>query len=1210
MTQTSYPTYTYQVGGSLPGDAATYVMRRADEELYQGLRAGEFCYVLNSRQMGKSSLRVHTMQRLQAEGFACAAIDITKIGSQNITPEQWYASIIGALVNSFQLTEDFNLRTWWRDRELLSPVQRLGEFIEDVLLQKILQPIVIFVDEIDSVLSLNFSMDDFFALIRAHYNSRVDRPQASRLTFVLLGVAAPSNLIQDKQRTPFNIGRAVPLNGLQLTEVAPLAAGLAPIAADPQAVMQQILLWSGGQPFLTQKLCKFVQLYDSSIPVGQESQVVAEVVRSQVVDNWEAQDTPEHLKTIRNRLLVSDQRAGRLLGLYQQILQRDAIPADDTPEQMELRLTGLVNRQNGVLRVYNQIYATIFDQAWVEKELANLRPYAEAFQAWLASAGEDTSRLLRGQALQDALSWSSSKSLSDLDYQFLSASQELDKQEVQRTLAIERQAKQAAEQANLILTQAQEKAVRILRRAFMGLGAVSLISVLAIAVLFRTSKELQDSRQSLSLEQAGIATLEQFRSQEIKALISALESAATLKNLAQTAPLRDYPTTRPLFVLQTILDQIHAKNLWSSGQGTVFGGGFTRNGEKLITAGSDGSIRFWNLQGQELKKLVANTEGIQTIRSSPNGQYLASVSKRGQIQLWHPNGQKLVQLQPPTPQQSSVNSIRFSTDGQLIAAALPGSRVRIWSVSGTKLAEFVTSQKGVNSLSFSEDRQQLATAGQDGTIQLWSISGQRLETWQGGQGNLASLESISFRPPSLRKSQNPMRTPTPSLSNIAQILGNLAFQAVVPIQQVNGGTGEVAGDLATVGADGILRLWNLTGQQLNQWRVSQTSVYNLTFSPDGERMVTLGEDNVVRVWSLSGQLLMELRGHEGYVTSAIFSPDSQRLLTTGQDGTIRLWLLNNAATKQWQAKQKSVWGVTFSPDGKMLAMAGKDGTIFICDRNGKPLHRFTVDAKGVNGVAFSPDGQKLVSASGDGMARLWTVSGQQLATFQSGKGNLFAAVFSPDGQSVATAGEDGVARLWSLSGKPLATLQGHQGPVWSLSFSPDGQRIATAGKDGTVRLWNLAGEGLATIRPGQGWITTVSFSPNNQNLITSGKDGVVRIWDLAGREQSSFVSHRSGILSLTLRPDGQAIATAGQDGSVRVWSLSGQQVAQFNNHQGAVYGLSFSPDGQFLATVGQDDTLRLQHLGDLDQLITRGCNWLQDYLSAHPQATDICQLKF
>ena len=60
-TQKSY----YQVGGCLPINASNYVKRRADEDFYEGLKAGEFCYVLNSRQMGKSSLQVRTIQRLQ-----------------------------------------------------------------------------------------------------------------------------------------------------------------------------------------------------------------------------------------------------------------------------------------------------------------------------------------------------------------------------------------------------------------------------------------------------------------------------------------------------------------------------------------------------------------------------------------------------------------------------------------------------------------------------------------------------------------------------------------------------------------------------------------------------------------------------------------------------------------------------------------------------------------------------------------------------------------------------------------------------------------------------------------------------------------------------------------------------------------------------------------------------------------------------------------
>ena len=43
----------------------SYVERQADLELYIGLKQGQFCYILTSRQMGKSSLMVHTADRLR-----------------------------------------------------------------------------------------------------------------------------------------------------------------------------------------------------------------------------------------------------------------------------------------------------------------------------------------------------------------------------------------------------------------------------------------------------------------------------------------------------------------------------------------------------------------------------------------------------------------------------------------------------------------------------------------------------------------------------------------------------------------------------------------------------------------------------------------------------------------------------------------------------------------------------------------------------------------------------------------------------------------------------------------------------------------------------------------------------------------------------------------------------------------------------------------
>src|SRR5262245_18703910 len=147
----------YITGGTLQKDAACYVERRADSTLYDALLRGKFCYVLTSRQMGKSSLMVRTAVRLREEGVAVAVLDLTAVG-QNLNPEQWNNGLLNQIGQRLGLEDE--LDTFAYEHRELGSLQRWIRAVREVVLARCSGRMVIFIDEIDAVRSLPFSTDE------------------------------------------------------------------------------------------------------------------------------------------------------------------------------------------------------------------------------------------------------------------------------------------------------------------------------------------------------------------------------------------------------------------------------------------------------------------------------------------------------------------------------------------------------------------------------------------------------------------------------------------------------------------------------------------------------------------------------------------------------------------------------------------------------------------------------------------------------------------------------------------------------------------------------------------------------------------------------------------------------------------------------------------------------------------------------------------
>ena len=1039
-------------------DAPSYVRRDADEELYAGLTENEFCHVLTARQMGKSSLMLRTATRLRASGIAVAALDLTGIGT-NLSPEQWYSGLIVQLGDRLNLEDE--LLEFWKANVSLGPMQRWISAIRKVVLPLRPGRLVIFIDEIDAVSSLGFSTDEFFSGIRECYNLRNEDDEMNRLTFCLLGVVNPSDLIRDTRTTPFNVGRRIELNDFTEQEALPLAEGLGGSAAENYALLKRVLYWTSGHPYLTQRICKAV----SKNGTNGSSRDIDESIE-QLFFSKRAQEYDDNLIFVRERLLRSGADVTALLNLYSRVRRKKTVADDDHQSLVSLlRLSGIARAENGRLLVRNRIYERVFNGDWIKANLpgAEVRRQRAAFRRGVIRTTAVAAVILaaiaalaiialrqRNLALEQI---AVNKRLLYMTTMKL-ASQELETGNIARVEKLVEETMPQPEEKDLrgfewflFWRYAHAETMRFQEPGHVASARfLSDDNTIAVAEVIHTM--VQQRREYL---------IKVFDRRSQKETISFNVPAGTNFDIAVFSPDHKYVATDAPDKAVAVWDLSTKKQLHKfPGSGTpVVALAFAPDQQTLACSFVGGTFRVWDLNSGKPKFEGSSQLQTPSIAFSSDGKYLAVGMKENVTGIVDVDtGKSLLSFSFP---QHPLGLIFFSTDGSLFATTLDGYIYR-WNLRDRQSLEFNERHTNeVMSFSFSPDGKTLATGSVDRTVKLWDIStGKQIRT----------------------------------------ILGHGAW--VSSVHWSADGRFLMSGD-----RDGLIKLWNMDAKEVPVWPEQKAiSLSATTFTPENE-LLAIGHasDRSLKLWNLTNGRVMADLGTAGTVMSATFSKDAA-LVAAAVTPEIRIYSVAGRLISTLEASGVDVFSLEFSQDGTKLLSGDRRGNVIVSEVSSGRTERRLDSGNMYYRAVFSPDGKLISSADQDGKVRIWDVASARIINTLSGHTGVARLIcFSPDGRLLATAGDDNTVRLWDVAlGKELNEIRSDS--IQRFAFSPDGKRLVTASFDGAVVLRDaITLDEIITLRRSGKPPSSVSFSQNGLTLAVSDESGGVRVWE-AGRPNS------------------------------------------------------------------------------------------------------------
>ena len=723
---------------------------------------------------------------------------------------------------------------------------------------------------------------------------------------------------------------------------------------------------------------------------------------------------------------------------------------------------------------------------WIEHDRESLRIHrslGSAAHEW-ERLGRDEGALYRGSRLAEARRWSKDTYLrpSGQEKEFLDAS-----------LARERRERGARR--------------RRLRFAF-GALAVALAAITAVAIVALYQGREADRQRDIAVSRDIAASAAGALTTDPSLSLSLASRAMNVAHTDQAEAVLRQATleVRTLAVLPA------ARKNW------VYSATFSPDDRRAVSAGSDGRVLLWDLDGRRLLSTLRDGGSqVYDAAFSPDGRSVAIAAEDGAVSVTDiAQGGWRVALRVPG---RAPISVAFSHDGQRLVAAMEDGTVRIVSPAGGPQQVLRGPKRFLFGAEFSPDDSQVLSWGEDGTVRVWDVaSSTPLRVLRGHRGSVtgAGFDSTGRR-------------------------------------------------IISAGADSTIRVWSAeTGTQLRRFDADY-GPFVARFSPDDRRIVTAGRDGTVRILDAfddRAPVLATLRGHRAPVSDASFSGNGRRVLSAGQDGKVRLWDPGAPVVIRGRAEASA-----FSADGTRVFAAGRDDVIRVWSAAGGSVQRTLADSgHPMSALAIAPDGRQVASGADDGTVRLWQLSSPDGSRVLDGsRGKISSVAFSRDSRQIVSSSENGQVLLWTLPRSAPMVVARERRAAQDAAFSPDGRRVVIASEDGlTIHVVRGAKRPPLVLRGHRGAVYSAAFSPDGQTVVSSGADGTLRLWSAAdGQALLVMRGHEGPVESVAFRPDGRRIVSAGTDGTVRVWDPGEREaLVVLRDHGRGAVSASFDPSGE------------------------------------------------